>query len=199
MKNLKINEIFKSFQGEGFHTGKSAIFIRLGGCNLWDNNESSRISNKFCGKWCDTDFSTKKSLSVSSLLKEVSLLGKTRLLIFTGGEPYLQLTQELLNIFKEVYPEVLICIETNGTLNKNFSGVWVTCSPKENTTIVLKEVDEIKLVVPQETYPKEFPTAKHYFVQPKNSLVNLDAALNYMENNLDYRLSVQLHKLVGAR
>lgn len=201
-KLYKINEIFFSIQGEGYYCGTEAIFIRFAGCNLWSGDAEDRPRNKTCGVWCDTDFSSKLVLSEQNLLAILKNMPTPKLIVFTGGEPYLQITQQLIDSVYAMYAGVVrICIETNGTVDKTFDKVWITCSPKSNTEIVLKKCDEIKLVLPQVMSLDftKFPESDKFFVQPNTSLDNIEHCLKFIKHNPEWKLSLQLHKLLGVR
>ena len=81
---MKVNELFYSLQGEGFHTGTPAVFLRLSGCNLR------------CG-FCDTDHFAGSEMAEGEILERV-LRFPSRHIVITGGEPSLQLTDSLVEI-----------------------------------------------------------------------------------------------------
>jgi len=104
--SLLVRELFITIQGEGPFVGQRAIFVRLGGCNLkcW---------------FCDTDFDPKESLLVSirDLLGRVYALSrqyKTRLVVLTGGEPFLQFVTPIVRIL--LWDLYRVQVETNGTV-----------------------------------------------------------------------------------
>ncbi len=115
---LKITEIFQSVQGEGPHTGKIAIFIRLGMCNY-------RCS------WCDTTYSFEnfKDMSEDEILSKISKYS-SRYVIITGGEPFLQDLTELLQKLKAA--GYFVSCETNGSLAPDYLRHFdlVVISPK---------------------------------------------------------------------
>lgn len=126
----KINEIFYSLQGEGFHTGTPAVFVRFSGCNL-------RCS------FCDTRHEEGVMMTDEEIVEKVSSF-PARMVILTGGEPSLWIDKALISRLREAGKQ--ICIETNGTRPLPDGIDWVTCSPKENAPVVLERVDEIKVV-----------------------------------------------------
>lgn len=126
----KINEIFYSLQGEGYHTGTSAIFIRFSGCNLT------------CS-FCDTQHTTGQWMSDEEILAELAAY-PCNTVILTGGEPSLFVDEELIN--KLIWAGKYICMETNGTHPVPDQIHWITCSPKPDATVVLKRIDELKIV-----------------------------------------------------
>lgn len=187
----KINEIFYSIQGEGFHTGTPAVFIRFSGCNLK------------C-PWCDTDHAKGIMYTKEELENEVEKLthgNKNILIVFTGGEPTLQLKEN-----EELLSNYYRAIETNGT-NKVPDWVnWKTVSPK--TDIKLDEFknypDEIKVVFePQRmeyiNYVKTL--GSRLYLQPleQNGKMNIEETINYIKENPEFTLSIQLHKLIGVK
>ena len=201
-KLLRLNEVFYSVQGEGFHQGKDAIFVRFSGCNLWDGTTNSRVKNNTCGSWCDTDFKLNMKLTLENLLDTCYSLAKTpTLIVLTGGEPLLQVTQELIDALYKLFPLTKVCIETNGTIALKVNNCFVTVSPKENTTLTQTKGDELKIIVPQSLDFKalaRLPFTYKWF-QPKDSLDNCNYALELLRQFPDFRLSLQLHKLLGVR
>ena len=198
---LNVVEIFKSIQGEGANVGRSAVFVRLACCNLacW---------------YCDTEWNKSIKMSVSDVLSEIKRLSNqdnfsNTLLIWTGGEPTLQLTDEILDYFQEFYN----CIETNGTNPVPKKIKYISCSPKV-TPIVLRKnfthVNEFRYPLQVgEILPdiSELPTADNYFVSPvflgeekkrfERNIENINYSINFINNNPQWRLSVQLHKLLN--
>jgi 7-carboxy-7-deazaguanine synthase len=132
--NLNVNEIFYSLQGEGGRTGQASIFIRLAKCNL-------------ACSFCDTDFERGVKMSLEEVLKEIEQYN-CKWIIWTGGEPALQLNDKIVAFFKE--RGYLQAIETNGT-KRIPSGIdYITCSPKQNFEIVrelIPEVDELRFPI----------------------------------------------------
>ena len=110
----KINEIFYSLQGEGFHTGTPAVFVRFSGCNLK------------CG-FCDTQHEEGRMMSDDEIVSEVCKY-PCRMVILTGGEPGLWIDGKLTAALHAVGK--YIAIETNGTCVLPEDIDWVTCSPK---------------------------------------------------------------------
>ena len=110
-----VNEIFYSLQGEGYHTGTAAVFLRFSGCN------------RHC-EFCDTDFSKSTMMSAEEIVAEISRY-TARTVIVTGGEPLLSLDSALCRGLHGAGK--YIHVETNGTLPVPEGVDWVTCSPKE--------------------------------------------------------------------
>ncbi len=209
----RVKEVFYSVQGEGFHTGRPAIFCRLTQCNLWTGREEDREAS-FC-RFCDTDFigtdgqnggSFKTAESLAQHLLNFWPKTKTHpFVVLTGGEPLLQVDQDLVDTLHEHSFE--IAIETNGTKFAPKGIDWVCVSPKANTKIVLIAGHELKLVYPQvDNHPKQFSQLdfKHFYLQPldtqdtKTTQSNLKACLKYCLKHPQWKMSLQTHKILGV-
>lgn len=178
----KINEIFVSLQGEGFHTGRASLFIRFSGCNLK------------CA-FCDTQHQEFKEMSDEEIAEEACKY-LAEWVVLTGGEPSLQVSEHLVNLLHQCGKQV--AIETNGTheLPKNLD--WVTLSPKEETNIKIKQANEVKVVFLGQDVErwKESIQAEHYFLQPC-SCKNTKEVVDYILQHPHWRLSLQTHKYIG--
>jgi 7-carboxy-7-deazaguanine synthase len=204
----KIKEIYYTIQGEGFHTGRPALFCRFAGCNLWSGREEDR--DKAICKFCDTDFwgtdgvnggrytSSNLTQKLLSLWPETS---EKPFVVCTGGEPGLQIDQELIDTLHQHHFE--IAIETNGTVNLPDGIDWICVSPKADTDIIITKGNELKLVYPQkENTPEIFLHLDfdHFFLQPLddvNQSQNTKACIGYCMKNPKWKLSVQTHKVLG--
>ncbi len=179
----KINEIFYSLQGEGFHTGTPAVFIRFSGCNLKCD-------------FCDTHHEDGVQMSDEEILAEVEKY-PARMVILTGGEPSLWIDEALVDALHRAGKYV--CIETNGTRPLPTGIDWVTCSPKSGGTLRLTQMDEVKVVYEgQELAPYEQLSASHYFLQPC-SCRNTAETVACVLSNPRWRLSLQTHRLIDIR
>ena len=192
--NLNVNEIFYSLQGEGGRQGEASIFIRLTRCNL------------VCD-FCDTDFETGQDMSLEEILSEISQY-PCHWIIWTGGEPTLQLTDEALLFFKSKgYKQA---IESNGLKPLSQLLDYTVCSPKGNNFSAVKKinpkVNEIRLPVKsKDKLPEihELPEAGYYFLSPvfasKSSITaeNINYCVELIKENPEWRLSVQMHKLIN--
>lgn len=189
---MRVNEIFYSLQGEGFFTGTAAVFVRLSGCNL-------RCS------FCDTDHESGREMSVREIVDAI-LPYPTRHVVITGGEPALQLSDQLVStLHRHGY---FIQIETNGTRELPEDIDWITCSPKY-APVVLTSVDELKIVYegPQSEAAmmaaKAAIPAKHLCVQschtpdPERNAGILAGCIDFVKSNPEWRLSLQTHKLLN--
>ncbi len=204
-----VKELFKTLQGEGAHTGRAAVFCRFAGCNLWSGREEDRAT-AVC-QFCDTDFvgidgaGGGRFSSAPALAKEIS--GKwgdypsRRFVVFTGGEPLLQLDRALI---AAVHAEGFeIAIETNGTLEPPSGIDWICVSPKANADLRLKAGSELKLVFPQAACsPEAFEglSFDHFWLQPMDGpdrAANTARAVEFCVNRPKWRLSLQSHKYIG--
>lgn len=203
-----VKEIYYTIQGEGYHSGRSAVFCRFSGCNLWSGREEDR-SNAIC-QFCDTNFWGTDGIDggkykledlVSKIMDLFPDETMNPFVVFTGGEPALQLDQKLVDALH--HEGITIAIETNGTkpLPENID--WICVSPKANTEIVVTSGHELKIVVPQKGIdPEEFIIMdfEHYYLQPMESSDwddNVIYAVNYCKSNPFWKLSVQTHKYLG--
>jgi len=205
-----IKEIYYTLQGEGFHTGRSAIFVRFSGCNLWSGREEDR--HKAICKFCDTDFWGTDGIEGGKyegldLIKKIQdlwpLESKEIFAVFTGGEPALQMDQELVNLLKE--HKIEIAIETNGTLALPSNIDWVCVSPKANTEIKIQKGNELKIVFPQLGIdPKKFEHMdfEHFYLQPMDSVEQEENTFKVQEYCLlhpKWKMSLQTHKILGIK
>lgn len=188
----KINEIFKSIQGEGANLGKEVIFIRFSGCNL------------SC-KWCDTSHENYILMSVDEIVEKIKELN-CKNIIFTGGEP------TIYNLFYLLYnlKDFWIGIETNGTnikaYRKNFD--YISCSPK--TKLKNLQCDEIRLVNDDLTiddllYYEQFNIKNKFIaVLENNNKFNLKETIELLGKINEkvtnkWRINEQYHKRLKIR
>lgn len=176
----KINEIFYSLQGEGYHTGTPAIFIRFSGCNLKCD-------------FCDTQHESGMLMSDEEIITAISAYPAS-LVILTGGEPSLWIDDAFIDLLHS--EDKYICIETNGTRPLPKAINWVTCSPKQDAPIQLTHIDELKVVYTgQDLSAYTQLQATHYFLQPC-SCKNTEEVVQYILTHPRWRLSLQTHKLI---
>lgn len=179
----KINELFYSLQGEGFHTGTPAVFIRFSGCNL-------RCS------FCDTQHEEGVMMTDEDIVAAVRRY-PARMVILTGGEPSLWIDRKLTDLLHEA--GYYICIETNGTRPLPEGIDWVTCSPKQGAPVCLTQMDEVKVVYEgQPLEPYESLPARHFFLQPC-SCQNTRETIACVLSHPRWRLSLQTHKLIDIK
>ena len=208
MKTYAVKELFRTLQGEGAQVGRAAVFCRFAGCNLWSGREEDRLE-AIC-RFCDTDFvgidgiggGRFKAAALAETIDAVWGPAKERrFVVFTGGEPLLQLDSSLLDA---VHARGFECaVETNGTLLPPHELDWVCVSPKAGTELVARKGNELKLVFPQEGLaPDEVSKLdfEHFWLQPMdgpNLQENIKAAVAYCVTHPLWRLSLQTHKLIG--
>lgn len=204
-----VKEIFRTLQGEGAQAGRAAVFCRFSGCNLWSGREQDRAS-AVC-RFCDTDFVGTDGPGGGRFADAVALAAAIaaawggerarRFVVFTGGEPLLQVDPALI---AAVHAEGFeIAVETNGTQEPPDGIDWVCVSPKAGAPLVLRGGHELKLVWPQAGLDPaglaSLPFA-HFWLQPMDGpdrAANTVSAIAYCLAHPRWRLSVQMHKLVG--
>lgn len=204
-----VKEIFYTLQGEGAHAGRPAVFCRFSGCNLWSGRESDRAS-AVCS-FCDTDFVGTdgerggKFASGAALAEVINSLWPatypaTKYVVFTGGEPLLQLDLELIDSMHAAGFQ--IAIETNGTLPVPDGVDWICVSPKMGSTLVVEKGNEIKVVIPQtnqDLAAYEKLAFDNFFVQAMDGPLlehNLRLAIDTCKRQPQWKLSLQTHKLL---
>ncbi|MBK9981145.1 MAG: 7-carboxy-7-deazaguanine synthase [Saprospiraceae bacterium] len=210
MSSYKVKEIYYTLQGEGARTGRPSVFLRFTGCNLWSGREEDR-SEAIC-KFCDTDFigmdgvlgGKYDALTLASKVNELWPSDQGRkYVVCTGGEPLLQIDEELIQALHQYGFE--IGIETNGTIIVPKGIDWICVSPKANTEVVVKKGSELKLVVRQHGIdPKMFETwdFDNFYLQPMDGPYLKEFtewAMDYCLQHPQWRLSIQTHKLLGIR
>lgn len=192
-----INEIFYSLQGEGFNVGIASVFIRFSGCNL-------------ACDFCDTDHREHTMMSLPQIVAEVMRYPAAPLIILTGGEPSLYVDEALLQALHLTGKR--IAIETNGTRPLPPGIDWVTLSPKfgfpggDMAPCLLNCCDELKVVyLGQDLSQYDFIIAKHRFIQPcfvadkQQRKLNLQLCIDAVLANPQWRMSLQVHRLLGIK
>ncbi len=226
MKSYRVNHIFYSLQGEGYNTGRAAVFVRFAGCNLR------------C-PFCDTQFDSFTEMTVDDIIATmttviaasthdganpartatIALPQTSRLLaVLTGGEPTLQVDETLVErLHAEGYE---VAMESNGTRPAPRNLDWLTVSPKSIPLPFHKEgkkADELKVVFDEHTNPDTFLSSlfsfhthngEDYlqpwlFLQPcdtgdteRNAAI-METCVDYIKQHPQWRLSLQTHKLIG--
>jgi 7-carboxy-7-deazaguanine synthase len=189
---LGLVEVFYSVQGEGFHTGTPAVFVRLAGCNL-------------ACEFCDTDYALRFFAQVDDVVRRVRDVGNgCPMVVITGGEPFAQtecvtLIDALRNAGHRVH------VESNGTIPVPLpDGVWLTVSPKERLCDEMAaRANEAKLIVDKRVpveWVARFPHDTPVFLQPEgNKPANVALAYDAVKAQPDrLRLSLQTHKFIGV-
>ena len=204
-----VKEIYYTLQGEGYHTGRPAVFIRFSGCNLWTGHEKDR-SGAICD-WCDTDFVGTNGInggkfSIKEIINIINSLWKDNVLskpyvVCTGGEPLLQMDEALIKAIHKAGFE--IGLETNGTMIPPDGIDWICVSPKANADLILKNGNELKVVYPQcGMNPRVHEKLKfdHFYIQPMdgiNQTENIKRSEKFVLDHPKWKLSLQTHKILG--
>jgi len=179
---MKVNEIFYSIQGEGRWSGTPMVFVRFAGCNLKCH-------------FCDTVHEPYTEMTIQNIIDEIKKYPTDRVCL-TGGEPGLQITDELIRILHD--NSKIVHVETNGTIILPEQIDWITISPK-NDNVRLKKADEIKLVYEGQNVQRwiDFP-AKYFFLQPC-SMQNTEKVIEYVLTNPKWNISIQTQKIISIR
>jgi len=200
-----VKETYLTIQGEGAYTGRVAVFCRFAGCNLWSGLEEDR-STAVC-QFCDTEFvgidgsNGGKFDSPENLTNHIlSFWNGTDapFVVFTGGEPLLQMDDKLVEALKKKHVEM--AIETNGTLIPPDGIDWICVSPKQEAELLVTKGDELKIVYPQDGLdPSNFLDLDFdvFSLQPMDGPEynnNLQETLVYCRTHPEWRLSLQTQK-----
>ena len=204
-----VKEIYYTLQGEGFYTGRPSVFLRFTGCNLWSGKEKDR--KKAICDWCDTDFIGNDGINGgkylgSEIVKIIKTLWPKKeqskpYIVFTGGEPLIQLDNELIERVHKAGFE--IGVETNGTMTPPSGIDWICVSPKARSNFILKKGNELKVVFPQyEFNPLDHENLEfeHFFIQPMDGLnqkENIRKSEDFVLKYPRWKLSIQTHKILG--
>jgi 7-carboxy-7-deazaguanine synthase len=206
-----VKEIFLTLQGEGAHAGRTAVFCRFAGCNLWSGREADRAGAQ-C-RFCDTDFLGTDGTRGSSYATAGALVDQVesewgsgwdhRHVVITGGEPLLQVDDALLDALHD--RGFTVAVETNGTIDPPAGLDWICVSPKAGTKLRIRSGHELKLVFPQPDAPPEAFAGlafERFSLQPMDGpqlAHNTARAIDYCLRHPQWRLSLQTHKTVGIR
>jgi len=221
-KFLPLVEQFHSLQGEGYHAGKSAFFVRLAGCKVG------------CS-WCDTKHSWDEKkypfISIEKIIERIKIARSkgASFCVITGGEPLQHNLDDFckaikkMTIAKEENP-MKIHIETSGVNSISGSYDWITLSPKRHSppnNYFLKNCDEIKIII-NEIEDIEFAIQikkeilkqnqfsqilensnkkdKIFYLQPAwNNKDGFTLAIDFVRKNPDWKLSLQTHKYLKIK
>ena len=185
MIEIKVSEIFTSFQGEGPYIGTPATFLRLYGCNL--NCE-----------WCDTDISTYEMLSVddvAEILITQMEFNNINLLVITGGEPTLQM-EEIKRLIKELPDDIKIQLETNGSIFEYLPEIEYVINVFFKFVITCEEdIDEVISIKNKYGYDKTIWLQGEF---SKDALM-ADLIRENFPRLENIKLSVQTHKYLSQR
>jgi 7-carboxy-7-deazaguanine synthase len=198
VKRYQVNEIFFSLQGEGVRTGTPNLFLRFSKCNLACTAETHGFD-------CDTEFESGREMDLESIVTEMGILAPDcDWVVLTGGEPALQVDRELIDGLHAAGYK--LAIETNGSKEVPPGLDWVTVSPKvAEHAIRQRRADEVKYVRGHgQALPETVVEATYYLISPAFDGLHLerrtlDWCLRLVQQNPPWRLSVQIHKLLGLR
>ncbi len=194
---LPLMEAFCTIQGEGYHQGKSAFFIRLGGCDVgcfWCDVQESWDVGKF--PRINVDDITTQALNYSS-----------RIAVVTGGEPLMHnldfLCQSLQKRGFHTH------IETSGAYPLSGTWDWICFSPKKFKAPldeISNQADELKVVIYNksdfkwaESYAEKVSSGCKLFLQPEWGKSNtlLPLIVDYVKSHPQWEISLQIHKYMG--
>lgn len=226
-KKYSLKEAFYTVQGEGYHAGTPAFFIRFSGCNMWSGNVAHRVrdakrNNAECPLWCDTDFEKGTPTPLSSMPAMFERLGlgdDVPLIVLTGGEPLLQVDEPFIGMLREIAPQAEIAVETNGTVVPKvpvgtWSGIdWVCVSPKLSVDrLKLTHGHELKVVLPaynplaydsiRENFEHAYVSAEATTSAVGRSIINstnLQRAAKFVMAHPEWKLTLQSHKIIGVQ
>jgi 7-carboxy-7-deazaguanine synthase len=198
MLQLPVMEHFYTIQGEGFHQGRAAYFIRLGGCDVG------------C-VWCDVkdswDATKHPMITIETLVKQVKAT-PAKLVVITGGEPLMHNLDALTKALQQEGLETNI--ETSGSSPLSGSWDWICLSPKKFKAPLLEVVPhahELKIVVFNKsdfTWAEEYaaqvsPTCKLYLQPEWSKAAEITPLIvDYIKANPQWELSLQLHKYINV-
>lgn len=191
---LPVMEDFYTIQGEGFHTGKAAYFIRLGGCDVGCH-------------WCDVKESWDASIHPLTSIEEIVRRAEShpaKAVVITGGEPSIYNLDPLCNLLKD--HGIQIFLETSGAYL--FSGVfdWICVSPKKFKSpgkVWLERASELKVIIFNtsdfawaEEHSKNVSSSCKLYLQPEWSKSEkiLPSIIDYVMSNPKWEVSLQTHK-----
>lgn len=190
--NYKINEIFKSVQGEGANLGKEVIFLRFSGCNLK------------C-EWCDTEHENYKEMTVEEILEEVKSLN-CKNIIFTGGEPTIY---NLLPLIWQLEGYWLGIESNNANIQAYLDKFdYIAVSPKrKQKTLVCDEIRIVNdnLTIEDVLYYEQFAIQNKFIaVLEKDGLFNLSETISLLGKVNErvgekWRINEQYHKRLKIR
>jgi 7-carboxy-7-deazaguanine synthase len=198
IRSLPVMEHFYTIQGEGFHQGRAAYFIRLGGCDVGCT-------------WCDVkeswDASKHPHIEIDKLVAEVQYT-PAEMVVITGGEPLMHQLDILTKSLQQQGLETNI--ETSGSSSLSGSWDWICLSPKKFKA-PLPEVsaaaNELKIIVFNrsdfawaEKYAAEVPATCKLYLQPEWSKAAqmIPLIVDYIKSNPKWELSLQIHKYINV-
>ena len=202
--SFRVNEVFRSKQGEGYRAGSENVFVRFTGCNLRCAKEAGPRSPG--GFDCDTEFMSGLWMATHELLTAIerTAIGSNKAVILTGGEPMLQVDAQLVDTLHRL--GFYVAIETNGAFPVPANVDWITVSPKvAEHCIRQRTASEVKYVRHLgQALPVTCVKAEHYFLSPgfegnEVDIQTLEYVRDLAVRNPPWQLSVQQHKFWGIR
>jgi len=207
VRQYGVHKIFgPTIQGEGGMTGSVSHFLRLSGCNMWDGRPETRADSQ-C-PFCDTDFFSHTMLDAGQIRDSLVALGRVDWVTISGGEPSMQVDQNLVDCIQN--EGFKVAIETNGTRPLNAQVDYVTMSPKlSEPEIVVRRCDSLKVLWPHPNpaiTPEAFVSidAETRYLQPietgnsgrdRDNILSTIAKLYTLRG---WRISLQTHKMIGV-
>jgi 7-carboxy-7-deazaguanine synthase len=195
---LPVMEAFYTIQGEGFHQGRAAYFIRLAGCNV----------NCF---WCDVkeswDADKHPRLTIDEIVEQARK-APARLAIITGGEPLMHNLDELT--YQLQLEGFETNIETSGSFPLSGKWNWICVSPKKfksPTEEALENANELKVVIYNkndfawaEAHAEKVNVNCKLYLQPEweRSPIMTPLIIDYIKQNPKWELSLQIHKYINV-
>lgn len=193
---LPLMEEFYTIQGEGYHTGTAAYFIRIGGCDVGCH-------------WCDVKESWNAALhpptAISQIIANATKYANT--VVITGGEPLMWDMTLLTSQLKA--QNLQVHIETSGAYTLSGIWDWICLSPKKNklpTPTVYQNANELKVIIHNkhdfifaEEQAQQVNANAILFLQPEWSKKEEMTPLivNYVMQNPKWRISLQTHKYLN--
>ena len=217
-----VMEMFYTLQGEGYWSGRPAVFIRFAGCNAWSGDPAKRhLGRGVCAEWCDTEFriSEAKAENGGNLFFSPDILAASArgywsippkgrpMVVLTGGEPSLQVDERLVTALKD--EGFYVAMETNGSHPAPHNLDWLTLSPKPPLPVLPQDYDEVKVVYPVEGLNPDLykDYGRYRWIQPLDgseadvpgtNYALMEKAVEYVLANPLWRLSLQTHKIAGV-
>ncbi len=193
---LPLMEEFYTIQGEGFHSGKAAYFIRIGGCDVGCH-------------WCDVKESWNATLHPATDTNKIirNAVKYSDTVVVTGGEP---LMWSMDYLTAELHKNKLkIHIETSGSHPLSGEWDWICLSPKKNKLPlpkIYKKADELKVIIRSkqdfkfaEEQAKLVTSDCELYIQPEWSVREkiIPLMTDYVMENPQWKISIQMHKYIN--
>lgn len=197
MPSYPIMESFYTLQGEGYHQGKAAYFIRFGGCDVGCH-------------WCDVkeswDAGKHKSVDIEDLLQQ-TMATKTDFVVITGGEPVMYPLEPITKLFRDNH--LYLALETSGAYHLSGNWHWICLSPKKNAhpkKEYYELASELKVIIynkndfkwAEEHASKVNQNARLYLQAEWSKRIEMTPLIiDYIKDNPKWQLSIQSHKYVN--